>query len=267
MPLSDETFSIDTPENVIFGYDVAGIGSRFLAGLVDGLLTLIVQTIVLLTIYIGVATLFGNLGEAGEQVMYAVIGLIVLLEFAIYWGYYIFFEVAWNGQSPGKRWVGLRVIRNDGTPIGLSESIIRNLMRIIDFLPVYYGVGLITMFLNRQSRRLGDLVAGTLVVHDRMTSLKKVVEEGNLILRTSSLNPIEATAEGLPVERLSSQEIQMAEDFLRRRESLPNHVNLAYVVLKALYTRMGINAALPPAIEVEDKIVAIVKATRKTPAE
>jgi uncharacterized RDD family membrane protein YckC len=267
MSLPDETFSIDTPENVIFGYDVAGIGSRFLAGLVDGMLTLILQTIVLFTIYVGLITLLNDLGNMDENVVLAIIGIVLLIEFGIYWGYYIFFEVAWNGQSPGKRWVGLRVIRGDGTPIGLSESIIRNLMRIIDFLPVYYGLGIIVMFFNRQSRRLGDLVADTLVIHDHMVNLKKLVEDGNMVLGAASLNPIEATADGMPIGRLTNQEIQMAEDFLRRRENLPNHINLAYVILKALYTRMGINDPLPQAFEVEDKIVAIVRATRKNTAQ
>src|SRR5215510_11634669 len=90
-----------------------------------------------------------------------------LASFVLFWGYYIFFEMLWNGQTPGKRWVGLRVIRTDGTPITLSESFIRNLTRLVDFLPAAYGIGIISMFLDKQSRRLGDLAAGTLVVHDR----------------------------------------------------------------------------------------------------
>ncbi len=96
-----------------------------------------------------------------------IVAILGLISFILLWGYYIFFEILWNGQSPGKRWVGLRVIRIDGTPITLSESIIRNLVRIIDFLPTAYGVGVVTMFINTNSRRVGDLAAGTIVVHDR----------------------------------------------------------------------------------------------------
>ncbi|MEK7327557.1 MAG: RDD family protein, partial [Chloroflexota bacterium] len=104
---------------------------------------------------------------AESPVIAWLVAIFGLISFAFFWGYYILFEMLWNGQSPGKRWVGLRVIRTDGTPITLTESIIRNLVRLVDFLPAYYGVGVVTMFINEQSRRLGDLAAGTLVVHDR----------------------------------------------------------------------------------------------------
>src|SRR5262249_33255826 len=125
----------------------------------------------------------------------AVFGLVA---FAFLWGYYIFFEMAWNGQSPGKRWVGLRVMRLDGTPLTLSESIIRNLVRLVDFLPAYYGVGVVAMFISSQSRRLGDLAAGTVVVHDRAAvTLASLAASAQV---TPAAGPVVAS---LPVERLT----------------------------------------------------------------
>ena len=168
MNTPDDTLRIDTPENVIFGYRVAGIGSRFLAAIIDSLLIVVLEVVVnaavlLLARFIFRVSFAGN-DDAGLAWLLGIFGLIA---FAFLWGYYIFFEMLWNGQSPGKRRMGLRVLRLDGTPITLSESIIRNLVRLVDFLPAYYGVGVVVMFINSQARRLGDLAAGTVVVHDR----------------------------------------------------------------------------------------------------
>jgi uncharacterized RDD family membrane protein YckC len=145
MALPDDYLSIDTPENVAFGYDVAGIGSRFLAALVDTILILVLLVVVNLPLFLLAGVLSATLTDEISIWAFAISGLI---SFALFWGYYIFFEMIWNGQSPGKRWVGLRVIRADGTPITLVETIIRNLVRLVDFLPAYYGVGVVTMFVN-----------------------------------------------------------------------------------------------------------------------
>src|SRR5258706_4883149 len=161
MTLSDDMLSIDTPENVVFGYSVAGIGSRFLAALVDTTVIVLLQLIVIGTsaFALNVANLTDSLGGWFS----AIFGLVAFL---LFWGYYIFFEMLWNGQSPGKRWAGLRVIRMDGTPVTLAESIIRNLVRLIDFMPFGYGVGVVTLFINDQAPRPGELAAGSLVIHD-----------------------------------------------------------------------------------------------------
>ena len=136
-----------------------------------------------------------------------------------YWGYYVFFEMLWNGQSPGKRWVGLRVIRTDGTPITLSEALIRNLVRIVDFLPATYGVGIITMFIDKQSRRLGDLAAGTLVVQDRATiSLHSLSVKRMVNLKMQGLTNV--SLDGFPIERLTNDDLSLVEDFLLQARSV-----------------------------------------------
>jgi uncharacterized RDD family membrane protein YckC len=137
MAFEDDLLRIETPENVAFGYPVAGIGSRFIAALIDSILIVLLQLAVfVLTLLIlrsvfdlDLETISGG-GAAGW-----IIAGLGLLSFLFLWGYYIFFELLWNGQSPGKRWAGLRVIRSDGRPVTLSESVIRNLVRLIDFLP------------------------------------------------------------------------------------------------------------------------------------
>jgi len=145
----------------------------------------------------------------------------------------------WNGQSPGKRWVGLRVIRVDGTPITVSEAVIRNLVRVIDLLPMAYGVGVVTMFLNPDSRRLGDLAAGTIVVHDREVKSDDVLAPLPPGLLTTWVTR-DDIPEGFPIERVSDNELHIIEEFLSRRQSLSNRSLLAQHILGSIMSRLDI---------------------------
>jgi len=260
MSIPEETIDIHTPENVDFGYQIAGIGSRFLATLVDTVIITLLQIIVLVVALLIVNSLdrapFGN--EISAWV-YAIIGLIAFL---FYWGYYIFFEMLWNGQSPGKRWTGIRVIRTDGTPITLSESLIRNLTRLVDLLPAAYGIGIITMFIDKQSRRLGDLAAGTLVVHDRTPiSIQSLSVRRAINLGTQSLTKI--SLDGFPIERLSNNDLSLIEDFLSRRDQLTHRETLALQILTTLHSRLGLPLPSMSRVEAEDTLLAIMQAMQK----
>jgi uncharacterized RDD family membrane protein YckC len=170
-----EEYTIDTPENVTFGYEVAGIGSRFIAALIDSIILGALLLGLNLALIMGLAALAGD-ASALEQglapaeddwVAGLVIALYALLNFGIMWGYYLLFEWLWHGQTIGKRSARIRVVRSDGAPVGFVPIAVRNLVRIVDFLPTGYAVGVITMFCNRQARRLGDFAAGTLVIKDQ----------------------------------------------------------------------------------------------------
>ena len=178
-----QEYTIDTPENVTFGYEVAGIGHRFIGALVDS--TLLGVTLTLLTV--AMVVLLGALegpevaafSADEEEVGWAgglVLAFYALATFAIIWGYFILFELLWHGRTPGKRVARTRVVCMDGSPAGAIEVVVRNLVRFIDFLPFAYGVGLITMFANDRARRLGDFAAGTLVVKDRLTTAKEALD-------------------------------------------------------------------------------------------
>ncbi|MFT3892383.1 MAG: RDD family protein [Anaerolineales bacterium] len=259
MSIQEETLDINTPENVAFGYQVAGIGSRFLATLIDTILVTLLQVIVFVTYYFIVYALDIDPMGSGSAWVAAVMGLVIFL---FYWGYYIFFEMFWNGQTPGKRWTGLRVIRNDGTPITLSESAIRNLTRIVDFLPAAYGVGIITMFIDKRSRRLGDLAAGTLVVHDRAPiSIQSIAMKRSANLRMHGTTRI--TLDGFPIERISNDELNLIEEFLLRRDQLTHHETLAIQILNTLHTRLGLPLPMVSRLEAEDTLVAIMQAVQK----
>lgn len=257
MPLSDETLDIQTPENVAFGYQVAGLGSRFIATLIDMILIILLEIAVIFAMIL-VMRAFGEspLADRSSAWVIAIFGLVAWLFF---WGYYVFFEILWNGQSPGKRWAGLRVIRADGTPVTMSESFIRNLVRIVDFLPATYGIGVITMFIDKQSRRLGDMAAGTLVVLDRAP----IDIQDIAVKRAVNLRPWgNVELDGFPVERLTNSDLHLIEDFLQRRDQLANRSQLAIQILNALYTRLGLTPITMTQGEAENMLAAILQSAQ-----
>ncbi len=262
MTLPEETLDIQTPENVAFGYQIAGIGSRFLASLLDTMIVVLLQVVVLIVLTLIIRSVDGSVfSDQISAWVYAIFGLVAAV---FYWGYYVFFEMLWNGQSPGKRWVGLRVIRGDGTPITLSESLIRNLARLVDFLPAAYGIGIVTMFIDKQSRRLGDLAAGTLVVQDRAP----ITMQDLAVKRTVHLRPwANVSLDGFPIERLTNNDLSLIEDFLLRRDQLTYREALAIQILNTLYQRLGLPLPTLSKLEAEDKLAAILHAAQNRDRE
>lgn len=203
-----------SPESVTFTYDLAGLGSRFAALLIDLLIQLVLLFALLAvangSLYIDV-TVYNPKQAQNMGLSLWVWAALVLLTFAILWGYFVFFEMMWNGQTPGKRIFGLRVIRAGGYPVDLLASAVRNLIRYVDFLPGTYSVGAFTMFLSRHWQRLGDHAAGTLVVRDRS-------------LRTPTALASETSPtwiDGLArIDRLTTKEYHVVREFLRRRDDL-----------------------------------------------
>lgn len=157
-PDASDDLVISTPERVAFEYEIAGIGSRFLAQILDSL----VITVVLIAITI-LATSLGGLFGSGALALL----IEIILGFIVLAGYFLISEAAWNGQTLGKRAARLRVVGDHGEPVTIGQAAIRNLVRIVDFLPVFYGIGMLTLFINGRGKRLGDFAAGTLVVRDR----------------------------------------------------------------------------------------------------
>jgi uncharacterized RDD family membrane protein YckC len=175
----DEQLTISTPEQVAFHYEMAGIGSRFVASLLDHLILVTAMILVYCAAVGLLPALSGGFNASGDESglssIYFLIAVLVLIEFLLFWGYFVLFEMVWHGQTPGKRAGRLRVIRRDGQPVRAGEVVIRNLVRIVDFLPGFYGIGLVTMFIDKDARRLGDLAAGTIVVREgEQTRLRDV---------------------------------------------------------------------------------------------
>lgn len=155
---------VETPDHVVLRYDLAAAGNRGFAAIVDFAIASLVFVGALFAVGLGTTAL-------GGQVLAPLFGVFVLLTFLIAWSYFVLLEWLWQGQTVGKRMFGLRVIRDDGAPAGFMAVLIRNLLRVVDFLPALYGLGLVMVIASSRSQRLGDLAAGTYVVRAPRPSL------------------------------------------------------------------------------------------------
>lgn len=243
-----DQLNIATPEQVELQFSVAGIGSRFVAILLDQLI--IVGFLFLeLFLLIWISALAQDSGShsldmAGKWFM----AILIFANFCLIWGYFALFEAFWHGQTPGKRVMKLRVIKDSGRQITLFESLTRNLLRIVDYLPSLYLVGVITMLCNKRHQRLGDLAAGTLVIHER-------TEEQPLLLGgTGILPPPIFTRDhqqmphgiyplpGDAVAKLGPDDLLVIESFFARALdlSLETRAQIAYRIAAQMAAKMAI---------------------------
>lgn len=187
-----------TPEAVQLNADVAGIGSRTIALIVDTLIqTLLLLPVVVVSIAADVSGPFGSV-------------VLIVLVFVVLWLYYPAFEWAWRGQTPGKRFQHIRVVRTDGQPASLAPIVVRNLIRIVDVMALPF-LALISMFITKRSQRLGDLAAGTMVVHERALRAPTFLD-----VRPSG----DPTLQSLDTSGLNERDYTVMRAFLERRHSL-----------------------------------------------
>ncbi|HXF96866.1 MAG TPA: RDD family protein, partial [Gemmatimonadales bacterium] len=197
--------AIETPEHVVVELELAGLGSRLAAAVLDGL----VLFFLLLIVNVVLAALAGVVGRPGGAWVAAA---AVLLNFLAFWGYFLLFEALNGGRTPGKKYLGIRVVMDTGHPVTFGAAAVRNLIRVVDAQPLFtYLVGLGFVLVHAQNKRLGDLVAGTIVVRDRPHEARLAV-------------PVEA-AEAEPVveagvPELSDDEYRLLSQFLERLDAL-----------------------------------------------
>lgn len=198
----EDRISIATPEGVDLQLTLAGLGSRAAARILDQA----IQTTVLVAMMVLAGTMGGDLAAAA---------LVVAL-FLVQFGYDVLFETLASGRTPGKRWSGLRVVRADGGPVGFLSSAVRNLVRLVDFLPGVYAVGMVAVLASRRNQRLGDMAASTIVVRERRGGRRA--------------GPITAPAPAWPgpgpdtstwdVSAVTAEELATVRRFLDRRDGL-----------------------------------------------
>lgn len=204
----EDVLTIQTPEGVDLMLTLAGVGSRFVSAIVDYLIQAALLLALALLLFGGVA--IGD-GDAGSGVVIAVYSLASFLVFV---GYDVTFEVLNSGQTPGKRMNGLRVVRSGGQPIGFVTSAVRNVLRLIDWLPVAYGLGMVTILVTNRNQRLGDLAAGTLVVRARKPAPSPVVA-----VTRGDATPAPDVA-GWDTTAITADELAAVRSFLDRRDGL-----------------------------------------------
>lgn len=230
-----------TPENVPLHLELAGLGTRFAALFID--LAILVSGLVVIAVA-GIA-MITTLSTVGMED--AATAVVVLTVFVVFFGYFIFFETFWNGQTPGKRMLGLRVVGDGGFPITVFSAATRNLIRIVDFLPGFFGVGAIAVFVNAEHKRLGDLAAGTVVIRERSSEQLKYGPEGQPspgALRLDSLTLLPEVRD--PAEVLTGPELALMRRFtLQRWRMRPDDAErFAYRLIAPMAGRL--NIPFPP---------------------
>jgi uncharacterized RDD family membrane protein YckC len=156
MTVAAGRLEVETPDHVVLRYDLAGAGNRGFAAVVDFLLASLIA--------FTASVILGWAGGYNQASLFVVGGLALIVTLGLIWAYFILLEWLWNGQTIGKRIFKLRVINEDGSPARFSAVLIRNLLRLVDFLPAFYGAGVLVIVLSPKSQRLGDFAAGTYVV-------------------------------------------------------------------------------------------------------
>ncbi len=215
---------IETPEHVQFSYELAGLGSRFLALVLDTLIQGVGLLVVLILLGAANQLLNWTLPDLGEAAGLPITMVIIVFSMTLLvLAYFTVFELIWNGQTPGKRIGGMRVIRAGGGSIGFAASAIRNILRMVDSFPIFYLAGGAFAFFTRASQRIGDLAAGTIVVKERLWEYPGEEEAAELGEEPDDLaeadDPAVRRARGY-VSSLSPEQIRTVCRFIERRSEL-----------------------------------------------
>jgi uncharacterized RDD family membrane protein YckC len=255
----ERSVTVRTPESIAFHYELAGLGSRFLAYAIDFIIqvTLIIGFLffmVFVTAKLDALAPSLHLNLVRMQAVYLAI-LILFIAVALD-GYFIIFEMLWNGMTPGKRLMGIRVVRDGGYPIDFAASLIRNLVRVIELVVGFYLMSIVSMLLSNQNKRLGDLAAGTIIVRDRafeVTDPKRWLAGDTDVAAGQLVRGI---------EQLTPEEIAIVHRYVERRTLLPPDVahQTAARIAAPLRARLG-----PDAQQLgNDDLLVRIAASRRT---
>ena len=203
-----QTVDVETPELVVFSYTIAGVGSRALAALIDSLIC--IASIILIMIGLAISSTRRATGATPGVFDAWAAAIFVLAIFCVIWGYYVLFEGLADGQTPGKRLLRLRVVRDGGYSVTFGASAVRNLVRLVDIQPIpSYAVGIVTIMFSKSGKRLGDIVAGTIVVREAL--VREIAPVAT---------PVAAGAASSLDTALTEDEFTVLERFMERRDSL-----------------------------------------------
>lgn len=255
----DGTHTVLTPEYVEFNFVLAGLMSRFLALLIDTVLSVVITAILFMVVFLfsmllsAGGTALGG-AKAGQQLMGVGVAAEFVVWFLVDWGYMVLLETAWSGQTVGKRVMGLRVIQDTGVRVGVYQSLLRNLVRPVDKMPLFYLVGGVAALFSGSQQRLGDLLAGTIVVRERRLKIPSQLErpDGD----TSLLADLDFRAR---VAKLSAEEETVLFSAALRREELgmEARLNLFATLARRLEGELGFTK---PAHLSDEKLVLLITA-------
>jgi uncharacterized RDD family membrane protein YckC len=229
----ERTLEVRTGESIAIQYELAGLGSRFLAVGLDLAIQLSTTAAVVIGMLVAAKPLAraagsvsSKLTKTGEATLIAA-GVVAI--FVLYFGYFIIFELWWSGRTPGKRALGIRVVRDAGFPLDIGAAVIRNVVRILEFALGFYALSAVSAVLSRQNKRLGDFAAGTIVVRERAAAPPDI---GAYLARDSGCD-----------DGLSADERGLVERYVARRAQLEPHARAALAARIAQRVRPHLRAA------------------------
>jgi uncharacterized RDD family membrane protein YckC len=248
----EDRIQVDTPEQIALEFPLAGIGSRFMAIALDTLIQFLLYLAGIFAM-VGLSKLAPDLPVSLKWLPDSWLpALLILFLFCVYWGYFAIFEIFWHGKTPGKHMAGIRVIKDTGRALNVYETIGRNLMRAIDWLPLLYVVGIVTVMISRRNQRLGDFLVGSVVVHDK---------------RNEELPPVwspttEKVAFDPQLGKLSPEELVLIETYLQRRLTLNFAARdaAAFQIASRITAKTGVQR--PPDVSLDDFLENVAKQIR-----
>lgn len=255
--LDQEQVGIKTPEYVSLQFKLAGLGSRAAAFLID---SLILGAANLLLFAIGFIVITGEVSLFENSNFGPVfLGIVMILIFAIHWGYFIAFEYFSGGRTIGKRIIGIRVIQDNGHSLTLLSSFIRNLLRIVDSLPASYLIGILTIFLHPKHKRVGDVVAGTIVVHERKANGKKRLSPVEKEINRRGLTKHDLEIGDWALNSLDAKDWKLVKTYGNRLTALSPYERAAFTKQTAdiLFGKLGVDIGGKEQPELENALLVL----------
>ena len=255
--MNEDHLDIKTPEFVSIQFQIAGLGSRSAAFIIDQLLLMafnILSLIVLFFVLDGMSKMeFIFIGNSLP------IAITIIALFLVNGGYFFAYEFFSGGRTFGKKLMGIRVIQENGHSITLLSSFIRNLIRIIDSLPTAYFLGIIMIFFHSKHKRLGDLVAGTIVVHERKAKRKKKQTPLEIEIDSRGLSKDELMIDEWTLKSLGMKEWKLVQTYANRFLQIPlaERNQLTERIVELIFPKVGLDPSGKTTEELEDNLLAL----------
>lgn len=250
---------VATPEQVSLNFKIAGLGSRATANIIDWFILILINVGLSFSL-VRISEELPNPVPLPSSVSSYVIATMMVLLFFLLWGYFVFFEYFGSGRTPGKMLVGIRVIQDNGQSLTFLSSAVRNLFRIIDFLPALFLLGILMIFVHSQHKRIGDLAAGTLVVYQRKSKQKKKNNPlEKEIEKRLNTHPISLNLDEWSKQKIGIREWELLNTYMLRRSALPlkEREQTTMQVAGILLPLLGVDAAYKPLEEIENYLFAL----------
>ncbi|HEY2420936.1 MAG TPA: RDD family protein [Neobacillus sp.] len=255
--MNQEHTDIKTPEYVSIQFQLAGLGSRAAAFILDQLILMVVNILILIVLYFvakGMSS-FAYLSELSSLPF--VITIIAM--FIINGGYFFAFEFFSGGRTIGKKVLGIRVIQENGHSITLLSSFIRNLLRIIDALPMSYLLGFVMMFFHSKHKRFGDLVAGTIVIHERKAKRKNKPTPLEKEIQKRGLSKNDLYLDGRALKSLGMNDWKLVSTYFSRFKqlSITERNQLTKQIANILLPKIGLEVEEKNSVDLENTLLIL----------